>query len=68
MLDTWHLNDHFYDFANFHYEVQDRPKAAVPMNIAALRENKAGDVLGRLKKMKRAKKGPGWGGRRAHSS
>ena len=55
-LDTWHLKEHLYEFANLLYKDPCRAKAWVQMKIEALRENKAGDVLGGLKKMKPAKK------------
>ena len=55
-LDTWHLKEHFYEFAKLHYKKPVRAKAWVQMKIDALRENKVGDVLGGLKKMKSATK------------
>jgi len=56
ILDTWHLKEHLYEFANAHYTDRSRAKAWVQMKIEALRENQAGDVLGGLKRMKPAKK------------
>jgi len=56
ILDTWHLKEHFYEFANAHYKDPSRAKAWVQMKIESLREDKVGDVLGGLKKMKAGRK------------
>jgi hypothetical protein len=55
-LDTWHLKQHLYEFANVHYQNPCRAKAWVQMKVDALREDKVGDVLGGLKRMKPVKK------------
>jgi hypothetical protein len=55
-LDTYHLKEHLYEFANLHYKDPCRAKAWVQMKVEALRENRTGDVLGGLKKMKPRKK------------
>ena len=55
-LDTYHLKEHLYEFANLHYKDPCRAKAWVQMKVEALRNNRAGDVLGGLKKMKSRKK------------
>lgn len=55
-LDTWHLKQHLYEFATVHYQDPSRAKAWVQMKVEALREDKVGDVLGGLKRMKPAKK------------
>lgn len=55
-LDTWHLKEHLYEFANLHYRDPCRAKAWVDMKIDALREGRVGDVLGGLKKMTPRKK------------
>jgi hypothetical protein len=51
-LDTYHLKEHLYEFANLHYKDPCRAQAWVQMKVEALRENRGGDVLGGLKKMK----------------
>ncbi len=56
ILDMWHLKEHFYEFAGVHYKNPSRAKAWVQMKIDALLENRVGDVLGGLKKMKPAGK------------
>ena len=55
-LDMWHLKEHLYEFAKAHYKDPCRAKAWVDMKIEALREDRVGDVLGGLKKMKSRKK------------
>jgi hypothetical protein len=51
-LDTWHLKEHLYEFANALHVDPCRAKAWVQMKMEALREDRVGDVLGGLKKMK----------------
>lgn len=51
-LDTYHLKEHLYEFANLHYKDPCRAKAWVQMKVEALRENRVGAVLGGMKKMK----------------
>jgi hypothetical protein len=55
-LDTYHLKEHLYEFANLRYKDPCRAEAWVQMKVEALRENRAGAVLGGLKKMKSRKK------------
>jgi len=50
-LDTWHLKDHLFEFANLNYKDPCRAKAWVDMKVEALREGRVGDMLGGLKKM-----------------
>jgi len=55
-LDTWHLKEHLYEFAKVHFPNPTRAKVWVEQKMEALLEDRPGDVLGGLKKMKPSKK------------
>ena len=55
-LDVFHLREHLYEFANAQYKDPCRAEAWVETKVDALKEDRVGDVLGGLKKMRVRKK------------